>query len=124
MMNSFNKKKKKKKKFLQKMKTFIFTTIFLSACFFAVSHAQCTYYTLQAGQSLASLANGNSTLYNILVANNVNINGNVICIPSGYFSYFYYGTSSSSNTVINTMSCTYYVVRTGNLAQIVINTLI
>ena len=95
------------------MKTFIFTTIFLSACFFAVSHAQCTYYTLQAGQSLASLANGNSTLYNILVANNPNIYGNVICIPSGYFSYYNFGTSSSSNTVINTMSCTYYVVRAG-----------
>jgi hypothetical protein len=97
------------------MKNFIFVIIFAWSCLLAMTHAQCTFYTLKSGQTFASLSNGNSALFNLLVANNPPVNGNyayapgsTICIPSAYYSSFNFGTSS------NTASCTFYTIRSGD----------
>ena len=103
----------------KKMKNFIFVVVVISAwsCLFAMTHAQCTFYTLQSGQTLASLSNGNPTLFNLLVANNPPVNGNyayapgtTICIPSASYSSFNFGTSSNTAAA----SCTFYTIRSGD----------
>jgi hypothetical protein len=100
----------------KKMKNFIFVVISAWSCLFAMTHAQCTLYTLQSGQTLASLSNGNPTLFNLLVANNPPVNGNyayapgtTICIPSASYSSFNFGTSSNTAA-----SCTFYTIRSGD----------
>jgi hypothetical protein len=97
------------------MKNFIFVIIFAWSCLLAMTHAQCTFYTLKSGQTFASLSNGNSALFNLLVSNNPPVNGNyayspgsTICIPSASYSSFNFDTSS------NTASCTFYTIRSGD----------
>ena len=70
-------------------------------------HGQCTSYTLQKGETMSSISNGNSSLFIALINANPNINfstattGTTICIPTASYSQYLLSTSTS---------CSYYTL--------------
>ena len=106
----------KKDQYFKMKNNFLFFAVVSLSCLAAVTYAQCTYYTLQYGQTFVSLANGNTNLFNQLVAYNPSVNpyvyaGNTtICIPTAYFGSYYFSTST---TVVTTSCASYYTIKAG-----------
>ena len=82
-----------------------FSFLFLWASFHG-SHAQCTSYTLQNGETMSSISNGNSNLFMALINANPTINfstatsGTTICIPTQYYSQYSLTTSTACTSVM------------------------
>lgn len=90
------------------MKNFIFSASFLLTCLTIAINAQCTSYTLQNGQTMSSISNGNFNLFAALVSANPAINfsvattGTIICIPTATYSQY---------NLVQISSCTSYTVK-------------
>ena len=90
-----------------------FSFLLLWASFNGLAFGQCTSYTLQKGETMSSISNGNSNLFMALINANPTINfstaaaGTTICIPTATYSQ-YLLTSSTNCTYYTLNSCQTY----------------
>jgi LysM repeat protein len=93
------------------MKNLLFSVCILWASVSRLVYGQCTYYTLQNGETMSSISNGDGNLFMGLLNANPSINfntattGTQICIPTA--TYGSYKLTAAS-------SCTYYTVKSGD----------
>ena len=84
-----------------------FSFLLLWASFNGLAHGQCTSYTLQNGETMSSISNGNWNLLSALISANPGVNfstattGTTICIPTASYSQYLLSTGSG---------CTYYTL--------------
>ena len=95
------------------MKNLLFSVCILWASLSGLAYGQCTYYTLQNGETMSSISNGDGNLFMGLINSNPTINfntattGTSVCIPTAsYSSYKLTGSTAST--------CTYYTVKSGD----------
>ncbi len=97
-----------------------FSFLLLWASFNGLVYGQCTSYTLQNGETMSSISNGNSNLFMALISANPTINfstattGTTICIPTATYSQYLLSTDTGC-TAYTLNSCqTFSSISSGN----------